>query len=754
MSNAAKAMEKAGGTVRNRFGAFPGVFTPCLLTILGVILFMRANFVVGQAGILGAILILLLAKAISLFTALSASAIATNMQVRGGGAYYLISRVLGPEFGGAIGIVLYLAQGVSVPFYVLGFTEALVQTIEPLKPHYNAIAFGTAAVLLVVTYVGAGWAIRLQYVIMGILALAILSFMSGALLRFSPETLTENLHGGYTALPAGRQGGDYSFWMVFAIYFPAVTGIMAGLNMSGDLDNPARAIPRGTLAAIGVAFLVYLAQILICGGAFSREALTERPYLVIKEHALFGGGLVVAAGMFAATLSSAIGSFMGAPRVLQAVSRDRILPTLRPFAKGARKGDEPRRAIVFTGVLTFAVLAWAARTSGGHALNLVAQVITMFFLCTYGMLNVAAFIEAWGENPSFRPRFRLFHWTTALAGGAGCVVVAFIIHPPSATVAVSILAALVWWIRRRELSGTFGDARRGFLYKAVRTSLLRLAEMKDTPRNWRPTSLAFVGNPEPRDALVNYAVWLEAGRGIVFLVNILEGPLDEYGRFRDTARRQLEDFCAKRNIHAFPVVVVDEDLERAMACVMQATSIGPVHPKIALFGWSQQINRVASSLRQYQLAHSLEMGVVIINEGTEEFRHGPKRVDIWWRGRKNGGLMVLLAHLLAHNWEWAHTEVRLLRVIENEAGRVSTLEDLDRLLHEARVNATAQVIVSDRDFVEILHEESADSDCVFLGFEPPDEGAETDWHRRTQAMLSERATTILVCAVDGQDLIT
>ncbi|MCP4640708.1 MAG: amino acid permease, partial [bacterium] len=233
MSNGVSQSTEDSGQHRNQFGWFGGVFTPCTLTILGVIMFMRANFVVGQAGILQAILILLLAKSITFFTALSTSAIGTNMQVRGGGAYYLISRVLGPEFGGAIGIVLFLAQAISVPFYVLGFTEALCQTFEPLKPHYAAIAFGTAGLLFVITYIGASWAIKVQYVIMAILGVSIVVFMGGALRFFSFETLSQNFSSGFTAVdPAEPSKGTYDFWQVFAIYFPAVTGIMAGINMS------------------------------------------------------------------------------------------------------------------------------------------------------------------------------------------------------------------------------------------------------------------------------------------------------------------------------------------------------------------------------------------------------------------------------------------------------------------------------------------------------------------------------------------
>ena len=739
---------------RNQFGTFGGVFTPCILTILGVIMFMRANFVVGEAGVLGAVAILLIAKSITLFTALSTSAIGTNMQVRGGGAYYLISRVLGPEFGGAIGIVLYLAQGVSVPFYILGFTEALVQTFEPLQPYYAVIAFGAAAILFTVTYVGAGWAIRMQYGIMAILGVSIAVFMGGALLKFSPETLAANWTPSYTFLnPENPAGGSYSFWRIFAIYFPAVTGIMAGINMSGDLKDPARSIPRGTLAAIGVGFVVYLTSIVVCGGAFDRESLVARPYLLLTENALFGAGVLVAAGMFAATLSSALGSFMGAPRVLQAVARDRILTFLRPFGKGSPGKDEPRRALIVTGVLTFVVLAWATASHGEGALNMVAQIITGFFLYTYGMLNVAAFIEAVGGNPSFRPRFRFFHWITALAGGVGCIVVAFIINPLSATAAFVILAGLVWYIKHRELRTSFGDARRGFLYKAVRNNLMRLASMEETPKNWRPTSLVFSGNPESRETLVSYAVWLEAGRGIVFLANILVGSFEECGPHRNAAVRQLTDFCRKRSIHAFPVVIIDDTLEHGISSALQATSVGPIEPNLAVFGWSEHRDRVDSFVGRFRIVRTLGLSLVAVRPGPRPVSPGRKRVDVWWRGMKNGSLMVLLSHLLTQNWEWSHTEVRLLRLVDNEEARVGTREDLERLIRDARIEATAGVIVADRPFADILLDHSGDADCVFLGFDVPEQGEEGQWFTRHESMLEDMPTTILVWSAGEENIL-
>jgi amino acid transporter len=216
-------------STRNRFSTFSGVFTPSILTILGVIMFLRTGFVVGQAGILSALVVLLVAEAISLLTALSLAGISTNTPVKGGGAYYLISRVLGPGFGGSIGLALFLAQALSVPFYILGFTEALVQSFPVIRPWFPYISMGTAVVLFGINIVGTSWAIKTQYVVMALLGLSIVSFLGGALWLFRPEQFAANWQSGYT--------GHYSFWAVFAIYFPAVTGIMAGVNMSKILPG-------------------------------------------------------------------------------------------------------------------------------------------------------------------------------------------------------------------------------------------------------------------------------------------------------------------------------------------------------------------------------------------------------------------------------------------------------------------------------------------------------------------------------------
>jgi amino acid transporter len=745
--------KKEQSSSRNRFGTFAGVFTPAILTILGVIMFMRANFVIGQAGVLGALSILVIAKSITLTTALSVAAISTNMRVRGGGFYFLISRVLGAEFGGAIGIALFFALSLSVPFYILGFAEALVRSYPQLVPYFLVITLGTAFILFTLVFVGAGWAIKTQFVIMAFLFLAVMAFLGGASQHFSFSILQQNLNPAYTAVDVKDSMAPlFSYWVVFAIYFPAVTGIAAGVNMSGDLENPGRSIPRGTLAAVAVGFLVYVAQIVLCGGAYDRNSLITTPYELLHDNALFGWSILVTLGVIAATLSSAVGSYLGAPRVLQAVSRDRILHFLYFFAKGSKRGDEPRNALLLTCIITIGVLLWAGNETGGAALNGVAALITMFFLYSYGMINLAAFLEGFGDNPSFRPQFRYFHWSTALLGGVGCVAVTVLINWKAALFAIIIIASLLWYLKARRLTATFGDARRGFIYKQTRNNLLRLRRMPEDPKNWRPNILIFSGNPMGREEILRYAAWMESRRGIVYLANVLVGDFANLAPRRPAALQQLTQFCNEKNYAAFPVVVAAEELERGIAMLLQSTAIGPIRPNLALFGWSGKMERRQTYLNALRTASTLGMSLALIETRGLPVPEQAKRIDIWWRGKKNGALMLLFAFLISENWEWVNTKIRLLRVVENDAGRESAGQALQKLLDLARVDGEVSVVLEEESFSRILHKHSADATCVILGFELPEKADEAEWHACYRSFVDGMPTTIMVNSLGGEDI--
>jgi len=730
---------------RNQLGTFGGVFTPSILTILGVIMFMRAGFVVGQAGIFYAILILLISKSITTLTSFSISAVSTNTPVAGGGAYFLISRSLGPEFGGAIGLALYGAQAISVPFYILGFTEALVRSFPTLSQHFLTISLSTTAILFFISYIGANWAIKTQYVIMAVLVLSILSFMGGALNHFETNTFLENW-------PASFTGTSMSFWSVFAIYFPAVTGIMAGVNMSGDLKSPSRSIPLGTFAAIGVGFLIYFIQILIVGGAQSREQLIGASFETLCSQAIFGTGYLVMAGVFAATLSSALGSFLGAPRVLQALARDSVIPPLSFFARGSLRGNEPHRALWLTLSMTLIIILLAAEEPGGGAFNILAAVVTMFFLYTYGMVNLAAFVESFAGNPSFRPSFRYYHWTPAIAGAIACAIAAFLIDPLSAFVAGTILIVIYFWLRRRTLMVHFGDARWGFTYSHLRNNLLRLSMVQTHAKNWRPTILVLTGNPETRLTMVRYALWIGEARGMVTLARVLVGDLKQIINRREKAVEQLHEFLSDNNFKAFSSVVVTHNLDEGLTALIQGHPVGPVSPNIVMMGWSSDPDRAESFIHHLNTGRLLGMSLIVVRDKGYPREEGTKRIDIWWRGHENGSLMVLLAHLITLNWDWAKSQIRLIRLISDEAGRAPATVALQELLEKARVKAMAQVLVSQSSVPDIIQRHSSDATVVFLGFNIPEETDARPFQIRFENIMERLPTTLLVCSSGEVDL--
>ena len=703
---------------RNRFGTFGGVFTPTLLTILGVVLFMLSNYVVGHGGIINALLILLFAKSIVLMTSLSISAISTNTRVRGGGAYFLISRSLGPEFGGAIGLTLFFAQALSVPFYILGFVKALTSTFPSIESNFVGICLITAGALFLVAYVGAEWAIRVQYVVLAVLLLAIASFLVGAALEFDIALFRENL-----GRPAQSAEYNISFWVLFALYFPAVTGIMTGVNMSGDLEDPARSIPRGTLYAVAIAAVVYTLQAILCGGALPRGEMMARPYESLVALSLFGMGFVVAAGVFAATISSAIGSFVAAPRVLQALARDDILPPVRAFSHGTTKGDEPRRAMWLTLGVTLTVIMLAGG-AGGDGLNQVAAVVSMFFLAAYGVTNWAAFVEAVGANPSFRPRFRFFHWSAAMLGAVGCAGVALLIDPVAAVAACGVIAIIYYYVRRRDLETGFGDARRGYVYTRARNNLLRLQELPADPKNWRPTVLVLSGNPETRLTQVQYALWLEAGRGVVSLVELLIGDVRELGDERREAQARLKQFVNDEQIPIFVEATVVPDFDEGLRVVLQTHSIGPLKANLIMFGWSVNADRAVAFSEHLHTADDIGMSLLVLaDRGLPTIKRSERRIDVWWRGRENGSLMLVLAHLIRSGPDWARSRLRILRLASEEA-RESAASELHELVDAGRMSAEVEIIVSDLPFAQVLHEASADATLVLLGFSPPPAGSE------------------------------
>jgi amino acid transporter len=720
-----------------RFGAFGGVFTPCTLTILGVIMFLRFGEVVGNAGVWHALIIVALAKVITTFTALSLSAIATNTRVRGGGAYFLISRSLGVEFGGSIGVVFFVAQATSVAMYVIGFTEALVAAFPTAELSFPLVATLVNLVVFSCVLGGASWAIKVQYGILALLGLALGSFLVGVWVGASSEQLSENMAPDY--------GLGNDFFVMFALFFPAATGIMAGANMSGDLKKPGRAIPRGTLASIGVTAAIYLAMALALGATADHYTLTTN-HLVVRDTALVP--LLITLGIFAATLSSALGSMMGAPRILQALARDDVFRRLTFFGSGSGVNDEPRRAIVLT-----AVIAQAGILLGD--LNAIAPIITMFFLITYGYLNLATFVEAITKNPSYRPTFRFSHWSTALLGTIGCALVMFLISPLWASVSILAMLTLHWYIDRREIIAHWGDVKSGATFERARKNLLQLEEDAYHPKNWRPTILALSGRAWTRVPLAVYGHWLTGGRGVLTLAQVLAGNTGSHLIRRAEQETSLREFIRQKELRAFPAVLVAPNLELGIEALVQCYGIGAFRPNLVLLGWSSR-GRAIDFCNILRTVAGLERSIVMVRanrngNGEDPWLPPLGPIDVWWRGQANGHLMLLLAHLLVENDAWRGRRVRLLRLVGGEAERDAATHHLSQLIHDARINATPEVIVSD-DFFETIRITSGQAAAVVLGFAPPAEGDDAAFVARMEKMTKDLGTAIIVWSAGGMQL--
>lgn len=722
---------RKGATSPAGFGTIGGVFTPCTLTILGVIMFLRFGFVVGEAGIWHALLIVLAAKAITTLTALSLCAIATNTRVKGGGPYYLISRSLGVEFGGAIGLVFYLAQAVSVSMYVIGFAEAYTIAVSA-DLSVSTIATITNIAVFLCVFIGAGWTIKVQYVILAVLVGSLVSFYVGAAGAFDVDTLRTNLAPSYSPEVSG-------FFVMFALFFPAVTGIMAGANMSGDLKDPARSIPVGTLWAILATALIYISLALLLGGARSQEELVGDT-LVMSGVSRWPTWIT--AGVFAATISSAIGAMIGAPRILQAFARDNVIKFLAPFAVGDGQRNEPRRAIVFTFVIAQICILSAD-------LNTIAPLITMFFMVTYGLLNLATFYEGITKNPSYRPRFRFSHWSLSLLGAVGCIAVMVLIDWRWASVSLVMIAGLHYYISRKEVEARWGDLQSGLLFERARQSLLRLEHELYHPKNWRPIILALGGAAWTRPHLAVYGHWLTSGHGILTLAQVVQGEPEDRVERRAGQERVLHNFIREENLQAFPVVVVAPDVGDGIESLVQCQGLGALRPNTVLLGWPTDVARVApfgSLLRTVARLQRNIISVRFTGDAGDAWLAPRGTIDVWWRGQKNGDLLLLLAHMLRHNNEWRTRKVRLLRVIENEAGRAEVVRHLTELAAQARIPAVVTVLVSATP-VAAIQRASRGAAIVFFGFEAPEEGQEVAFYERMERLADVLPRVVLVDSV-------
>jgi solute carrier family 12 sodium/potassium/chloride transporter 2 len=656
-------------TKNNKLGTFGGVFTPDVLTILGVIMYLRLGWVVGNAGILGAIAIILLAKSITIATSLAMSSITTNIKIGAGGAYSIISKSLGLETGGSIGIPFYISQTLSASLYIAGFTEGWLAIFPAHSP--AVIFVVTWLALLTIAYISTAFAIKVQYIIMVIIGLSILSF----LLSPNEAPSTQQILGNFE---------DANFWQVFAIFFPAVTGIMAGANLSGDLKEPRKAIPVGTLSAIGITLIIYVG---LAYGFYQFAGPTElrSNQMIMVEKALWGP--LVLMGILAATFSSALGSIIGAPRILQALAQQETIPFSGFFAQKS-KHNEPRNAMLFTGAIVIITLFVGDFDS-------LAALITMFFLITYGTLNLIVFIQQSMNIISFRPTFKVPKFVS-LYGAIGCLFIMFLINPVFSLVAMTIIVALYIWLTRKGLKANWGDIRGGmFLALAERAS--RIAAK--FPRHhvaWKPDILIPIEDPKLWAGPLLFIRNISYPSGSLFAFSVRHENVEE----TEEAIADLVEPLDKEGILVNSTVLEDNNFLHGTKLVVQTLKGGTFRPNTLFLTLGNNEQKDSNILSLVDIATRFGLGVLILRQHSRMAFGMQKDINLWLRDKSpNWHLAMLIALQLQLNWEG---KINLVTVAQNSDEETRLFKFLNRLSDRTRLPSLTEFHVLHGSFKDAL----------------------------------------------------
>jgi amino acid transporter len=694
-----------------KFGTFLGVYTPSVLTILGLIMYLRFGWVVGNLGLPLTIVVVLVSSSITFITGLSASAIATNMRVGVGGEYFMIAHSLGLELGGAIGIPLYLCRTLSITFYSFGLAESLVVLWPSAWGTVPAfmVQLLAAVIIIIITILSgksASLALKLQIPIMVAVGLSLLALVIGVLTKDlgAPEVAAT-----YRTAPEG-------FWFVFAVFFPAVTGFTAGIGMSGDLKDPSRSIPKGTLLAVLTGAVVYLIVPLILSitSAVGRDTIASRgvqAWMVL----CVGGPLFVFAGMWGAILSSAFGSVLSGPRVLQALSQDRLAPR---FLSRLSTSGQPTIATWITGAL-----ALSAVLLGN--LNAVAQYVTVLFLTLYVIINLSAAVEKLVGDPSYRPTINV-PWYVSLLGSAGALFVMFLLNPLACLVAASIEVILFMHLRRKALGKRWGDVRAGVYLSLARFALLKLKKHTLDSRNWRPHTIVFTEDVEKETDLVYIANCFNQNHGIVTVSKVIEGDFDEIDIDVDREGAEMNRILKEKNLVGFCEVNVAPDFVTGAINIAQANGIAGLHSNMLMFGWPAKKEKLIAELEIMSTISKIEKNTLICRLRHIQKKREKRRIDLWWGGLENNGdLMLLLAHMMRMNTAWEESRIKIHSIVENEEEREAQAENLHELIGSTRIDAEAEVMVRppDTSIQDIITVSSIGADLVFMGLMIPDRGA-------------------------------
>jgi amino acid transporter len=664
--------ESASASQPGRFGTLSGVFMPTLLTILGVIMYLRAGWVVGNTGLLGSLLIITLAFGITGATGLALSSLTTNIRIGAGGAYSVISQSLGIEMGGSIGLPLYLSQVLATVMYVFGFREGWLWVF----PEHPAILVDLGLFLLLfgIAFKSAGLAFKIQYFVAAIIAASLVSVGISAAtgsMQYDPQ-LWSGVPEGSSAVLAE------DFWVVFAVFFPAATGIMAGANMSGELKDPQKSIPLGTMAAIGLSYVIYIALAYWLARSATPAELRDN-FTVMIDKAFWGPAVL--GGLLGATFSSALSSMVGAPRILQALSEHGIIPGGKFLAHTSEEG-EPRNAMWVTGGLVVAALLL-------RDLNVVAPFITMFFLITYGMINLVVLIEQSLGLVSFRPKLKLPK-IVPFIGAFGCIFAMFIINATVSLFAVVTVLAFYTLLVRRHLEAPFADVRSGLFVAVAQWAAQKASDLPTTQeRAWKPNLLIPVSDTlelRGTSSFIKDMVW---PTGYVELMG-MRGR-ESKGVLEPTLREIAADF-RKEGIYTRWTVLDTDDVAQGLVLGMEALQGAFFRPNIVFAPLPDTEEGEKELTEIAQRTRENDLGMIMLGMHPKTRMGSKKVVNLWVHDRNPDmelvlrqshiNLAILVAYMITRNWKG---RLNIVSCVQPDREAQDVREELQRVIDLARL---------------------------------------------------------------------
>lgn len=718
-----------------KFGTFGGVFVPSILTILGVIMYLRLGWVVGEAGLVGTILIILLAHVVSVCTGLSVSSVATDQKVKAGGVYYMLSRSLGLPIGGSIGVALYVATALSIAMYVVGFSESFnsfigvtgVDTSQAEQIRNLRITGSiTLVVITTIALISTSLAIKTQFYILAAIGLSLVSIFAGGFF----------LDHGYTANTTKLfpSKGSASLETIFAIFFPAVTGFTAGVAMSGDLKNPKKSIPVGTMLSIGVGLVVYILLAIFLSLNVDSAALRE-DYNILSKISLFAayGSPLVLAGIWGATLSSALGGILGGPRILQAMSIDKVTP--KPFATGAGKSNEPRNALI----LTF-FIAEAGILIG--QLDLIAPIVSMFYLTAYGFINLSSTLESWSGS-NFRPTFKIPK-LISIIGAVATFSIMFKLDLVSMVASFIAMGLIFLLLTRRQINLGYGDVWQGVWSEVIRTALFRVNQKAIDKRSWRPNILLFSGGTEKRPQLIEYGRKIVGRLGLLSNFDLIENP----GLKLQFSKPEqiLEPTESTKGL--FSRRYQCQDLYLGIESIAETYGFSGIEPNTILMGWARYSPKPEKFAALLDKFIQLDYNLLIMDYDKQAGFGERAMIDVWWNGTGNNIAFPLTVNrFLLTTDDWYKAGIRLFIYADLYLADHAKIQfRMDQVMEDLKVNAEINLVdigTDVRPLNEIIQSSSARADLIYLDLPPMNDEDSLKFFKETDVLCKEIGTVIL-----------